>query len=358
MTIYRTPKSPYWQYDFQFRGTRYTGSTGCTGKRDAEEFERRERRKAALPSLARPPITLDEAAGLYAEHAETLPSWPTIAYLTRALVKGLGPAVPLSAITQRDLQVYFARRRAGPKGTRSNASVNREIENARAIWRRADRARYDVGQMPDWAAFRLKVAEQPPRELGRESEEAALFAALTEDVRPAFRFLLLSGWRKGELAALRWSDLDLPAREASTKIKGGNTVRRALTTEMVVLLANQPRVGPYVFTYLCRQSRARRRKGQRYPLTPSLLRDRWQEACTTAGIENLRIHDLRHTAGTRILRATGNLAAAKAALQHRNLKTTLRYAHVLNDDLRQALEAAAAAPESRNSPGLRQRKNP
>jgi integrase len=347
---WKPARSPYWHYDFQIDGQRYHGSTHCTGRRAAEAVIARLRHQAALPSLARPAITLDEAAGLYHEHAERLPSWPTIRYLTAALIKGLGANRLLSGIAQRELQVYFARRRSG----RSNASINREIENARAIWRRAMRTRYDVGEMPDWGALRLKVAEQPPRELDADTEEAALFAALAADVHDCFRFLLGSGWRRGEVLGLRWSDLDLPNREASTRIKGGNIVRRPLTTRLIALIANQPRVTPFVFTYLCRQNRARRRKGQRYPLTASVLRDRWTEALAAANIAPLRIHDLRHTLGTRIVRATGNLAAAREALKHRHIRTTLRYAHVLAEDVRTALDAAA---ESRNSPELPNQKS-
>lgn len=344
MGIYRHRNSPYWHYEFQLRGVRYHGSTHCTDKRSAEEFERRQRRKAALPAQNRPPITLDEAAGLYTEHAETLPSWKTIEYMLAALVKGLGARRLLSDIGQRDLQVYFARRRGG----RSNATVNREIENARALWRHADRTRFDVGEMPDWAALRLKVADQPPRELDRETEEAALFAALAPDVRDAVEFLLLSGWRRGEVIGLRWSDLDLHNRTAQTRIKGGNTVTRALTTRMVVLLANQPRKGPFVFTYVCQKSRAKRKAGHRYPLTATVLRDRFEQARADAGLKDFRIHDLRHTRATRILRATHNLAAARDALKHRHIRTTLRYAHVLTEDTRAALEAS----ESRNSPEI------
>jgi integrase len=101
-----------------------------------------------------------------------------------------------------------------------------------------------------------------------------------------------------------------------------------------------------VFTYVCQKSRGGRRKGKRYPLTPTALRKPWEAALAAAGIENLRIHDLRHTRGTRIVRATGSLAAAKEALKHRNIKTTLRYAHVLDEDVRNALDAS----ESRHSP--------
>lgn len=344
MGIYRHRNSPYWQFDFQLNGVRWRGSTGCTARRDAEEFERRQRRKAALPALARPPVTLDLAAGLYSEHAELQPSWPTTRYILAALVKGLGASTLLSAITQRDLQVYYARRRNG----RSNASVNREIEVARALWRRADRTRFDVGQMPDWGQLLLKVPRTPPAELPAGAPQEALLSALRGDVRPAVEFLLASGWRRSEVLGLRWSDCNLADRQATTRIKGGDTVVRPLTTRMVVLIANQPRIGPMAFTYLCQKSRARRRKGQRYPLTATVLRQAFAEARTAAGLPAFRIHDLRHTTATRILRATSNLAAVSQALKHRSLKTTLRYAHVLDDDVRNALDAA----ESRNIPGM------
>jgi integrase len=181
----------------------------------------------------------------------------------------------------------------------------------------------------------------PPAELPSGAFEAKLFEALAVDVRPAFRFLLLSGWRRGEMIGLRWSDLDLPNRSASSRLKGGRTVRRPLTTAMVALIANQPKATPFVFTYLCQKSRAKRRAGQRYSLTPTLLRDRWQAALATASLPfHLRIHDLRHTLATRLLRTSKNLALVKDALQHRNIATTLRYAHVLDEDTRAALDVA------------------
>lgn len=353
MSVYKDKRSPYWQFDFQFRGQRFYGSTGCTSQRAAEAFERRERHKAALPDQQRPGITLSEAAGLYQDHAELLPSWPTIEYMLDALVSGIGQNRLLSAITQRDLQIYFAGRRAG----RTNASVNREIENARAVWRRAQSTRFDVGEMPDWRALFLKVGSKPPREL-EFAEEDKLLPAVREDVRDAVEFLLKSGWRRGEVIGLRWSDVSLPTKTATTRIKGGNVVKRPLTTALVELIARQQVAGPYVFTYVCQKTkpaltdkngrkRPARLKGERYPLTPTALRRPWANALEAADIEDFRLHDLRHTRGTRIVRATGSLAAAKEALKHTRIETTLRYAHVLDDDVRTALDAS----ESRNSPG-------
>ncbi len=110
-------------------------------------------------------------------------------------------------------------------------------------------------------------------------------------------------------------------------------------------------MGPFVFTYVVARTKAgytdklgrkqpARLKSERYPMTAQVLRKPWAEAKKAAGVENFRFHDLRPTRCTRILRATGNLAAAKEALKHRSIKTTLRYAHATDDDVRQALEVS------------------
>lgn len=348
LSVYKPKGKPHFHFDFQFKGRRYHGSTGCTSKRAAEEFERRERRKAALPNEQLPPITLDQAASLYQDHAELLPSWPTIKYMLIALVGGLGAGKLLSEISQRELQVYFAKRR----DERSSASVNREIENARSLWRRAKRTKYDIGEMPDWAQLMLKVVKKPPREL-EIVEEKKLFLALRNDVSDAVDFLLKSGWRRAEVLNLCWADVNIPRKVAITRIKGGDIVSRPLTTALVEIIARQPQcqdaegeLVPFVFTYVCQKSRGSRRKGKRYPLTPTALRKPFAKAKEDAKVENFRIHDLRHTRGTRIVRATGSLAAAKEALKHKRIETTLRYAHVMDDDVRNALEAS----ESRHSP--------
>lgn len=341
MSVYKPKGSPYFHFDFVWKGRRFHGSTGCKGRREALAYEGRQRHEAVNPKVDRPPITLDEACGLYEEHAGSLPSWTTIEYMTAALIKGLGGNRLLAEISQRELQAYFAKRRHG----RSNASVNREQDNARAIWRRAAKARFDVGEMPDWLALRLKVPNVDPRELSH-AEEEGLFANLRADVADACDFALKSGWRRGEVIGLRWSDCDMAARQAKTKIKGGDEIKRPLTPTLIALIANQPKVGPFVFTYVCRKTRGKRRKDERYPLTPTVLRSAMKAAKKDAKIEGLRFHDLRHTRGTRIVRATGSLAAAKAALAHKSINTTLRYAHVLDDDVRHALDAS----ESRTIP--------
>jgi len=179
MTVYKPAKSPYFHMDFQFRGQRHHQSTGCTSKRDAEAFERRYRHDLANPAAQAHPITVDEACGLYADRVRPLPSWKTAEYILAALVKGLRKQTQLASITQRDLQLHFAKRRGNH---RANASINREIDVARAVWRCAQDANFTIGAMPNWKALYLRVPAAPPTELTAD-QEARVFAALPDEAR-------------------------------------------------------------------------------------------------------------------------------------------------------------------------------
>jgi integrase len=66
-----------------------------------------------------------------------------------------------------------------------------------------------------------------------------------------------------------------------------------------------------------------------------------------AGVIGLRIHDLRHTAATRMVAETGNIKLAMKLLRHEDISTTSKYAAVLDEDLRNAMDAAAKS----NIPG-------
>jgi integrase len=58
----------------------------------------------------------------------------------------------------------------------------------------------------------------------------------------------------------------------------------------------------------------------------------------TAGVKDFRFHDFRHDLATKLLRATGNLKTVQKALSHADIKTTTRYAHVLDEEVAAAME--------------------
>lgn len=367
MATYKPKNSSVYLYDFMVKGARYYGSTHCKTKRDADAFEAKTRAEIALDTRARkkPLITLDAAAANYESHLRANGKWSTTQdYLIANVVDGLGADRYLSDISEQDLRDHFARRAA----LVSASSVNREIEVARPIWRRHRRT-HDIGEMPEWGEMFYAVPKQDPREIDFDQEDR-LFLALRIDLHDFARFALVSGWRLSEVRMLRWSDLSLGQRKARVKIKGGDILSRVLSEEMLVLIANQPKVGPFVFTYICQKSRKEfidckgrkhpaRLAGERYAFTQSGWRKPWAAALKAAEIDELRFHDLRHTAGTRILRRTGNLAIAQKALAHKSIKTTLRYAHASDDDVRTGLDAALSRtiPDKTEIVGENRQKN-
>jgi site-specific recombinase XerD len=58
-----------------------------------------------------------------------------------------------------------------------------------------------------------------------------------------------------------------------------------------------------------------------------------------AGVSDFRFHDFRHDFATKLLRETRNLKLVQKALNHADIKTTTKYAHVVDDDLVAGLDA-------------------
>lgn len=346
MSVYKSAKSARFQYDFQWKGRRYHGSTGCTSRRDAERFEADLRRKVALGDDAKPVLTIEEACNTWqAMVGDHKRSKATTLYQLAYLIAGLGRNAMLHDLTFRQVQDYAARRRAMV----SDASVNREVQLLRRVVRWTEPRGYEVPKI-EWGKL-LARENLRIRELTAD-EQAALFAALPENLKPLVEFALLSGQRKSEIVTLRWADVDLAGQRATVSAKGGGRHSFPLSPRMVAIIKAQPKVCAQVFTYVCqrpapkRVDRPQRVKGERYPFSAQGWNRQWRAALKDARIEDYRFHDNRHTAATRNLRATGNMKAVSKLLGHTSIGTTARYAHALEDDVRRMLFDT----ESRNIP--------
>ena len=70
------------------------------------------------------------------------------------------------------------------------------------------------------------------------------------------------------------------------------------------------------------------------------IKTAWKNACRAAGIHDLRVHDLRHTFGTRAADGGAPLPAIKDVMGHRSVKTTERYTHATDEAKRRTMEIA------------------
>ena len=348
MTVYRPAKSPYFHYDFQFRGQRFTGSTSQRSKTEARRYEERIRREVTSGTKAKPSITLDEAIGLWWQHkGQFQASKATTEDQGQTLNRLLGRTKALADIDDADFRQFVARRRAHitkRKAPLANASINREVELARRVWRYVAKD-YEVSDI-SWGALLLPEPKERVREMGAEEEVRFWAKAANEDLAAVAEFALLSGQRRTSVITLLRSKVFLQEMRAEVRVKGGHWHSFPLTPRLADIIRRQPIVCAQVFTYVCerpappRKDRSRRLRGHRYPFSKQGWYRKWRDWLTAAEIEDFRFHDLRHTTGTRIVRATGNLKLAQKLLGHTDIATTARYAHVIEADIRAGMIAA------------------
>ena len=69
------------------------------------------------------------------------------------------------------------------------------------------------------------------------------------------------------------------------------------------------------------------------------IKKAFNSALQKANIKNFRFHDLRHTFATRLVMANVPIVTVQKLLGHKNITTTLRYAHATDESLRNAINA-------------------
>jgi integrase len=201
-------------------------------------------------------------------------------------------------------------------------------------------ARFD--HEPQWSKLMLREPEERVREL-QDSEVDSLDAAMRDDYAPFFAFARTSGLRFRECTTLRWSEVNFGTKQIVRIGKGGRRIPFPITDTIRILFPLQGQHPEFVFTYVAIYGNKRLGlvRGQRYPLTPSGAKSVWQQLRADAGLQGFRFHDFRHDFGTKVLRATGNLKLTQKAMNHRDIRSTLRYAHVLDEDVAAAIEGVA-----------------
>ena len=69
------------------------------------------------------------------------------------------------------------------------------------------------------------------------------------------------------------------------------------------------------------------------------LKTAWKRIRAAAGVFDFRFHDYRRDFATKLLRETHNLKLVQKALNHADIKTTAKYAHVLDDEVAAGMDA-------------------
>ena len=241
-------------------------------------------------------------------------------------------SLPLDQITHADVTRWFDEySRTAPGGANHALSVLRRILN-HAV---------ECEHLQTNPAWSVKRNPRPKltRFLSRE-EICRLHRVLDHygRARPSrvqqadvIRLLLLTGCRRGEILALRWQDVDgdtLTLADAKTGPR-----RVFLNAPARAILERQPRsASEYVFPSPLDPGR---------PLSSNLRL--WYSVRREAGIEDVRLHDLRHTFASHAVLQGVPLPVVSRLLGHKQPSMTLRYAHVSDRETEAAAERIGAA---------------
>ena len=188
----------------------------------------------------------------------------------------------------------------------------------------------------------------PTRKVERAREEArdrtlstaelgALAKALSE-AEPrspanvaALRFAAVTGLRIGEVLAIRWEHVDFESGRLLLPDTKTGRRRHDLPSAALAILAALPRMGDWTFT-----------NNGTSPATYKRVRETFARVAAAAGLEDVRVHDLRRTVMTRAALAGVGAHVLRDLLGHRDTTMADRYIRSLDSPVREAREQIGA----------------
>ena len=297
-----------------------------------------------VPSRAAPAaersVTVAELADRFLREyvAVRCKPWTNVAYrgaLDRWILPALG-RLPVGAVTHGHVAALHYRLRDIPYRANQVVAILNRMFSLAEVWnlrRAGDHPCRAIRKYPERHRERFLSGEEF-RRLGRALDEVEAEAGegrgrrLGASAAAALRLLMLTGCRRNEILTLRWKEVDLAAAEL--RLRDSKTGPRVvpLSAAAVSVLAALPRVSgnPWVIP------------GAKPGGRLSNLNDHWLRIRVRAGLEDVRIHDLRHSFASRALALGESLPTIGRLLGHGQVATTARYAHLARD----AVKASAS----------------
>ena len=219
----------------------------------------------------------------------------------------------------------------------SSATVNRElnllsaainvarkewgihIENPVAFIRRPHAGKGRTRRLTDDEARQLLAVLQVG---GRRPDGTFDGGARNHWIAPLVQLALETAMRQGELLKLKWTDIDLTAHTAHLHdTKNGESRTVPLSTRATLLLSQLPHSID----------------GQVFPVTKGAVQKAFLRGCRRAGVPDLRFHDLRHEAASRLFERGLNMMEVASVTGHKTLQMLKRYTHLKATELARKL---------------------
>lgn len=363
MSVYQPKNSTFWHYDFQYKGHRLHGSTGKTTRAEAKKVEKLYRdeaiRSVATGEINRPKVdipSLDVAAAEWWDYkGATLASADTLEPRIELAVRLVGKLKPINEITTSDIAKAIQKRRGILTRGRpiKDATANRDIiDTLRPIIRRQQKLLND-GSGPqvffpviDWAEVRLAEPKPKPRDF-TPAEIGDFQSALADHWQDFVHIEKRYGLRLAEMF-FKPTDVEPEACRLLLRDRKGDDDHYVplAPADAAMLAARAGRAkAAKLDTVWFRQLKSGKLKALTYNAAKWALRRAMRASGLHASKGAKGSHDLRHHAAMTALRASKSLRGVQRLLGHADIKSTLVYAHAMEEDVREIVELV-----SRNSP--------
>jgi integrase len=238
----------------------------------------------------------------------------------------------LAEITSHSIQQFHDRLRVQKCAATANRylSLMKRCLNLAIIWGKLD------GPNPVKGIRMHQENNQRQRYLSGRELRSFLTALDEEPNRPladALRFLLMTGARRSEVLSARWDAIDLDKGQwFLPHTKSGKSRFVLLNDGAIELLRQRDRPAGHVYVF----------PGKNVGEAICNPYKGFKRVLKRAGINDLRIHDLRHSFASLAINNGATLYEVQHLLGHSDSKTSTRYAHMASDNLRKASAQVSA----------------
>lgn len=195
------------------------------------------------------------------------------------------------------------------------------------IWNGENPA-HGIAKFPEQSRDRFLQSDELPLFFQAVAEEE------NETIRDYVLVSLLTGARRSNVLAMRWKDINFDRAEwRIEETKNGTPQTVTLSPEVIEVLHNRKSSDSAVFVF----------PGSGKSLHLEEPKKGWKRILERAGIEDLRLHDLRRTLGSWQAKTGASLAIIGKSLNHKNQTTTAIYARLDLDPIRDSVNKATGA---------------
>ena len=294
---------------------------------------------AAAAARASAGSTVAELAGRYlSEHVAVRCKPNTVTGYRQLIDRHVVPLLgkqPISALGREHVADLHYRLRRTPMAANQAVDALSRMLNQAEAWGLVPPGGNPCRFVAKYRMRRLErfLTEEEFRRLGRTLDALEAEGRVPVHAAAALRLLMLTGCRRSEIMTLPWEDVDLEANEI--RLRDSKTGPRVmpLSPGAARLLASLPRDAgnPWVI--------AGRKPGSRL----THIAYYWYRVRERAGLDDVRIHDLRHSFASRALALGESLPTIGKLLGHSKIQTTARYAHLARDSVHESAARVAAS---------------